>query len=404
MTTVRFRRAGARAWGAALAALLAAAACGGGTGTAGGGGGGETVVKIGLVVPITGQGSANADPVIQGANLALDDINAKHLAGPGVKLQYVQVDDATDPQTAQQVCTQLVTQDQVAAIVGSENTPSRAACETAIQAQSLPYFAGNGTGGNVCYSNMFFFGLAPNQQVAPLVDYLTLKQSLKRYYILASDYAPPKGSVAIAARQVPADGGTIVATTYEPLNTTQFSSDVAKIAAAQPDVVLSGLVGNDQIPYHKQLGDDPRTKGLRQASFQMNEAIAQAIGPESVGVVVADDYITGDPTAANKDWIAALKKKYGSKAQPSFFAAETYDAALYLAAAMKKAGTTDGRSVISAVTKVSIDTERGHVVVKDGGHGYSTLAAHIGQVDRDYGIQQISVTPPVDPVVTCPAS
>jgi branched-chain amino acid transport system substrate-binding protein len=390
--------------GIALAAAVLTAACGAG-GAATGGSGPAQVVKIGLVVPVTGQGSANADPVIQGANLAVDDINAKHLAGDNVRIQLVQVDDATDPQTAQRACTQLVTQDQVAAIVGSENTPSRAACESAIQSQNLPYFAGNGTGGNVCYSNMFFFGVAPNQQVTPLVDYLTLKASLKRYYILASDYAPPKGSVAVAARQVPADGGTIVATTYEPLNTTQFSSDVAKIAAAQPDVVLSGLVGNDQIPFHKQIGDDPRTKSLKQASFQMNEAIAKAVGPESVGVYVADDYITGDPSAANKAWVAALHKKYGSAAQPSFFAAETYDAALYMAASMRKAGsTTDGKAVIDAATKVSVDTERGHIVVNPASHGYATLAAHIGQVDSDYGIHQISVTPPVDPQVTCPGS
>ena len=402
MTMSLFPRLGARSWGAVLAATLVAAACGGGTSS--GGSGTEQVVKVGLVVSLTGNGSSNAEPVIQGANAALDEINSKHLAGSNVKIQFVQVDDATDPKTAQQVCTQLVTQDQVAAIVGSENTPSRAACETAIQSQGLPYFAGNGTGGNVCYPNMFFFGLAPNQQVAPLVDYLTLKQNLKKYYIIGSDYAPPKGSVAVAAKQVPTDGGTILATTYEPLNTTQFSSDVAKIAAAQPDVVLSALVGNDQIPFHKQLGDDPRTKSLKQASFQMNEAIAKAVGPESVGIYVADDYITGDSSAANQAWIAALKKKYGDKAQPSFFAAETYDAAMYMAASMKKAGGTDAKAVISSATNVSIDTERGHVVVKPTSHGYATLAAHIGQVNKDYGIDQISVTPPVDPVVQCPST
>ena len=402
MRRFRFLARGTRVWGGLTLALLTAACGGGGGGT--GAQGGEQVVKIGLVVPLTGNGSANADPVIQGANLALDEINAKHLAGANLRLQFVQVDDATDPKTAQQACTQLVTQDQVVAIVGSENTPSRAACEAAIQSQNLPYFAGNGTGGNVCYDNMFFFGIAPNQQVGPLVDYLVQKQGLKRFYILASDYAPPKGSVAIAAKQVPADGGTIVATTYEPLNTTQFSSDVAKIAAAQPDVVLSGLVGNDQIPFHKQLGDDSRTRSIKQASFQMNEAVARAIGAEAVGITVADDYITGDPTAANKAWVAALKKKYGSKAQPSFFAAETYDAALYMAAAIKKAGSTDGRAVIDAVTKVSIDTERGHIVVKPGSHGYATLAAHIGQVNAAFDIDQLSVTPPVDPQVTCPAS
>lgn len=395
-----FSRWGARP-AAALVALALVGACGAGSASTGSGGAVQTV-KIGLVVPVSGGGSANADAVIQGANLALDDINSRHLAGENLKLQFVQVDDATDPKTAQQVCTQLVTQDQVVAIVGSENTPSRAACEAAIQAQNLPYFAGNGTGGNVCYPNMFFFGIAPNQQVSPLVDYMTQKQNAKRWYILGSDYAPPKGSVAVANKQIPADGGSILATTYEPLNTTQFSSDVAKIAAAQPDVLLNALVGNDQIPFQKQIGSDPRTKGIKQASLQMNEVIARAVGPEAVGVFVSDDYITGDRSAANKVWVAAMQKKYGARAQPSFFAAETYDAAIYMAAAMKKAGGTSAQSVIDAVTRVSIDTERGHIVIKGGSHGYATLAAHIGQVNSDYGIDEISVTAPVDPVVQCP--
>jgi branched-chain amino acid transport system substrate-binding protein len=386
---------------ALLATALAAAACGAGSASTGSSSA-EQTVKIGLVVPVTGGGSANADAVIQGANLALAAINSRHLAGSNLKLEFVQVDDATDPKTAQQVCTQLVTQDQVVAIVGSENTPSRAACEAAIQAQNLPYFAGNGTGGNVCYSNMFFFGIAPNQQVSPLVDYMTQKQGVKKWYILGSDYAPPKGSVAVAARQIPADGGSILATTYEPLNTTQFSSDVAKIAAAQPDVLMNALVGNDQIPFQKQIGDDPRTKGLKQASLQMNEVIAKAVGAEAVGVFVSDDYITGDPSSANKAWVAAMQKKYGSRALPSFFAAETYDAAIYMAAAMKKAGGTSAQSVINAVTAVSVDTERGHIVIKAGSHGYATLAAHIGQVNQDYGINEISVTQPVDPVLQCP--
>lgn len=383
------------------AVFIGAMACGTSSGTPAAGA--DTIVKIGLVAPVTGGGSANADPVIQGATLALEEINAKHLAGAGIKLQFVQVDDATDPKTAQQVCTQLVTQDQVIAFVGSENTPSRAACETAIQSQNLPYFAGNGTGGNVCYSNMFFFGIAPNQQVSPLVDYLTQKQSVKKFYILASDYAPPKGSVAVAAKQVPADGATIVATTYEPLNTTQFSSDVAKIAAAQPDLILTALVGNDQIPFHKQLGDDPRTKNIKQASLQMNEAIAKAVGAAAVGIFVANDYISGDSSAANKTWVDAMTKKFGSKAQPSFFAAETYDATMFMAAAMKKAGSTDGSKVIAAVTKTSIDGPRGHIVIKDTSHGYATLAAHIGQVTKDFTISEIATTPPVDPVITCPA-
>ncbi|HZV50936.1 MAG TPA: penicillin-binding protein activator [Candidatus Dormibacteraeota bacterium] len=383
-----------------LMGVLALAACGG---SAAGSGGSEPVVKVGLVVPLTGEGSANAEPVVQGANLALDDINARHLAG-NRRLEFVQVDDATDPQTAQQVCTRLVTQDQVVAIVGSENTPSRAACNQAAESQDIPYFAGNGTGGNVCYPNMFFFGLVPNQQVNPLVDYLIQKQGLKSFFILGSDYAPPKGSVAVAQKEIPAQGGRILSINYEPLNTTQFSSDVARIAAAKPDVIMDALVGNDQIPYHKQVRDDPRTASIPQASLQMNEAVARAIGPEAVGIYVADDYITGDPSAANRAWKAALTKKYGSRAQPSFFAAETYDATEFLAAAMRKANSTDGKAIIDAVTHVSIKGPRGTIVIKPSSHGYATLAAHIGRVASDYSIDQIAVTPPVDPVVTCPSA
>jgi urea transport system substrate-binding protein len=393
-------RSTARWMVALLTGTLALAACGG---SAAGSGGSAPVVKVGLVVSLTGEGSANAEPVIQGANLALDDINAHHLAG-NRRLEFVQVDDATDPQTAQQVCTRLVTQDQVVAIVGSENTPSRAACNQAAESQGIPYFAGNGTGGNVCYPNMFFFGLVPNQQVNPLVDYLIQKQGLKSFFILGSDYAPPKGSVAVAQKEIPAQGGRILAVTYEPLNTTQFSSDVARIAAAKPDVIMDALVGNDQIPYHKQVRDDPRTANIPQASLQMNEAVARAIGPEAVGIYVADDYITGDPSAANRAWKAALTKKYGSRAQPSFFAAEAYDATEFLAAAMRRANSAEGKAIIDAVTHVSIKGPRGTIVIKPDSHGYATLATHIGRVASDYSIEQIAVTPPVAPVVSCPST
>ena len=121
-----------------------------------------------------------------------------------IKVYYA--DDAADPVTAGNVCNRLVNSTHVSAILGFESTPSTAACNTYLTSNNMPYIlAQTSTSGSLCLSNYFSLANVGNQQVNPLIKYLT-KNGTKKIYIVASDFS--SGHVGAAAVTAQAAGST----------------------------------------------------------------------------------------------------------------------------------------------------------------------------------------------------
>ena len=140
---------------------------------------------------------------------------------------------------------------------------------------------------------------------------------------------------------------------------------------------------------------------MRQASLQLDETASRTIGVSLVGALVSDDYLPGDPALTNQAWLAAVVKKYGDGAIPTASGAAMYDAVEFLGAAIKGAGDTNAAAIISASPRVTNTGPRGTVQIGAFNRGYATLAAHIGKVNKNYGIDQIEVSPPIAPTVAC---
>src|SRR6266540_797496 len=102
---------------ALIAASLALTACGGNNedGGGGGGGGGTQTVKIGFMGDLTGENSAIVIPPKNGAQLAVDEHNAKN---PKVKIQLVTYDSQADPGQAVALAQKAITQDKIVALIG----------------------------------------------------------------------------------------------------------------------------------------------------------------------------------------------------------------------------------------------------------------------------------------------
>ena len=87
---------------AAVAALvlgLGLSACGGNLTSGGSGGDSSGPVKLGMLTPLTGSSSAIGPNMKNGAQLAVDEINAKG-GVKGRKLELTVEDEACDPKTA----------------------------------------------------------------------------------------------------------------------------------------------------------------------------------------------------------------------------------------------------------------------------------------------------------------
>ncbi len=336
---------------------------------------------IGWVTGFTGSQATNAASATQGLQAALAYVNKNNVAGRQIKVYYA--DDAADPVTAGNVCNRLVNSNHVSAIIGFESTPSTAACNTYLTSNNMPYIlAQTSTSGSLCLSNYFSLANVGNQQVNPLMTYLTKHAGTKKIYIVASDFSSGHVGAAAVTQQAAADGATVVGTSYEPLGTTDFSSDISKIASAQPDTVIDILVGSDETAFYKQFKTDPRSKGIQTASFLMDDGIAASIGGSLLnGTIVSTGYFKDNTGKGNQQFVAAMNKKYGDKAEVSGAAAAAWDGVFVLAHALKSAKSTSGPDMITALMTAKTSGPRGDLSFKN--RHYVSMTTYLVNEQKD---------------------
>ena len=354
---------------------------------------------IGWVAGFTGSQASNTASATQGLQAALAYVNKHNVAGRTIKVFYA--DDAADPVTAGNDCNRLVNQTHVSAILGFESTPATAACNTYLTPNNIPYIlAQTSTSGALCMSNYFSLANVGNQQVNPLISYLT-KTGTKKIFVVASDFASGHIGAGQVAQQATADGATVVGTSYEPLGTTDFSSDISKIAAAQPDTVVDILVGSDETAFYKQFKTDPRSKGIRTASFLMDDGIAASIGGSLLnGTIVSTGYYKDNPSKGNQQFISAMQKKYGNNAQISGAAAAAWDGVFVLAHALKSAKSTSGPDMITALTNAKTSGPRGDLAFHN--RHYVSMTTYIVQEQKDGSAKQVAKAQRITPVPVTP--
>ncbi|HEX4520670.1 MAG TPA: ABC transporter substrate-binding protein [Gaiellaceae bacterium] len=354
---------------------------------------------IGWVTGFTGSQATNAASATQGLQAALAYVNKNNVAGRTIKVYYA--DDAADPVTAGNVCNRLVNSNHVSAILGFESTPSTAACNTYMTNNNLPYIlAQTSTSGSLCLSNYFSLANVGNQQVNPLMSYLA-KQGTKKVYIVASDFSSGHVGTAAVQAQAQAHGISIVGNSYEPLGTTDFSSDISKIASAQPDTVIDILVGSDETAFYKQFKTDPRSSGIKTASFLMDDGIAASIGGTLLnGTIISTGYFKDNTSKGNQQFVKALDKKYGDKAEVSGAAAAAWDGVFVLAHALKTAKSTSGPDMITALSTSKTSGPRGDLAFKN--RHYVSMTTYIVQEQKDGTAKLVTKAQRITPIPANP--
>lgn len=357
-------------------------------------------IKIGWIAGLTGIQATNSASATQGIVAAVEQINKTKAAG-NVKLALVTADDAADPQTASQRCNQLVNQHHVQVVIGFESTPAQAACLQYLTSANIPYIlAQTSTSGSICAPNYYALATVGNQQVNPLVGYL-LKHGTEKIYVVASDFVSSRVTLQ-QIRDFIGSRATIVGTSFEPLGTTDFSSDISKIAAAKPDTVIDLLVGNDEVAFYKQFRTDPRSSGMKTASPLMDDGVAKAIGQRLLkDTVVNTSYALTNPSKQNRAFIAAVKARFGRKAAISGAAAAAWDGAWILADALKRSHGATGQTLIEALSHSRSIGPRGGLVFN--GKHYVSLTMYLVVYNGKTGkiVGDVRNIPPVPANAQC---
>ena len=365
----------------ALAAVMTVSLFAGCNGNNGGAGGSETI-KVGLLAPATGEVAEYGIAVSNGAQLYISEINAKGGVN-GKQIELVTYDEEGNEAKALTGYSSLVDQG-VTAIIGDVTTAPTAAVVVESQQDNMPMITASATAekitckfddsGNVVsvYKNMFRSCFIDPFQGEKMASFASEKLNAKTAAVLynsGSDYSVGLYKAFIAkAKELNLE---VVAEESYGKDAVDFQAQLTNIASKKPDVLF--------VPdYYKVLANvAPQAK-----SAGVTATLLGGDGWASVMDVIQDSsvlecayfcsgYSTQDTSEAVQTFLKNYKAKYN--VEPNMFAAQAYDAAAILCAALSKAeeakltaGSDEYKqAVIDAMRATDMDCVTGHITFDD---------------------------------------
>ncbi len=270
-------------------------------------------VKIGLDNPLTGTYAAVGKNELTGAQLALEQINAKGgILGRQVELL---VEDSTsgDAGTAVQKARKLIDRDKVNFLLGNVNSALALAMAQVSNEKGVLHIVPGGhtdaITGDTCHWNVFRI-CNTTQMEANAVAPSLIKNAGKKWYYITPDYAFGHTLQAGLERACTRLGGAKVGADLTPLGTTDFSSYLIKAQAANPDVIVFLVQGDDMINALKQAVQFGLDKRFHLAGGQQELEALEGLSPDArVGTWVFEWYWNQPGVPHVAEFVADIKKR-----------------------------------------------------------------------------------------------
>lgn len=352
--------------GGLLALLVLVTACGGSGQPAGGsqpaagqGGGSQQAaqpaegkpIKIGQIIPITGEAAESGKYQKQGAELAVEQINA---AGgvKGRKLVLVQEDDKTTNPGAVAALQKLLEDKEIPAIIGSIRSTQVQAMLPTINEAKIPVMIGGTNYGLTHSGSQWVFRFRPHDGMSAKViaKFVVEDLKLKKVAVVHATDAFGNGGRDMVVAALKELG-------VEPVLVQGYNNGEKDFTAVISAIKQSGAEGLiTYMTYSTDLGilaKQIKQQGLK-ITWVGSPSITAIDGRKLAGDALYGTYgVTDfhiDASPKSKEFAAAYKAKYGQ--DPDLYAAWTYDAVTVLAEAMKRAPDLKPESIRQAILSI----------------------------------------------------
>jgi branched-chain amino acid transport system substrate-binding protein len=319
-------------------------------------------VKIGWVDPFSGTYAALGTSQLNGAKMAMAEINAKG-GILGRQLEILPEDNAANVGQATVKVNKLIDQDHVDFVAGSVSSAVALAESHAANLKGKLYMAVGGhvdtVTGKECHWNTFKI-CTDTWMLAQALCKTLLSKYGKRWYFSTPDYAWGHFLYAGFSEILQKAGGTNLGNALMPLGSTDFSSVLIKVQQAKPDVFIVFQGGNDFVNIMKQATQFGMTKKMA-FGYGLVELEPLAALPEEarIGWGVMEWWWDQPKTPHVKEWVAKYRKTYASSSQstPSARSWFGYVAVHSIAMAAAKAKSLESAKVAHAMEGMALPPE-----------------------------------------------
>lgn len=368
----------------AIALALTTTACQSGSS---GSSGAADGLKIGSLLPITGDLAQYGGPMQDAASLLTDMVNdCGGVLGQPVEL--ISEDNQTEPSAGASAMTKLAEVDKVAGVVGAAaSSVSSASVDIAVRnqvvqispASTSPVFTDRAKAGD--FEGFWFRTAPPDTFQGGALAQLAQDRGFKTVSVLAINNDYGNGLVESFANAYGALGGTVAnedsPTLYSPESTT-FESEVAAAFSGNPDAVMLVAYPETGSLILKAAFEQGLLDGKTQLILtdgMKDDSVAELVGKTPDGSYIVSGVIGTAPSAggpALESFTGLYKSAFGDR-DPGVFDPNTWDAAAVLVLAAEAAQSTDGEVIQASVTSVAnapgtevTDVCEGLALVRDG--------------------------------------
>ncbi len=325
-------------------------------------------IKIGVVNTFSGPQASFGEMIDRAFRLYIK-LNSDKLP-PGVKIEIINRDDGgANPDKAKQLAQELIVRDKIDFLSGITFTPNgMAIAPIATQAKMPTVLVNAGTSVVVTRSPYYVrTSFTIFQHCVPLGTWAA--KSLKKTFILVSDYAPGHDCEEAYSSSYKPAGGEIVGVIRAPVATADFAPFLQRVKDAKPDALMVFLpAGRTATAMMKSFVD----LGLKSSGIKLigtgdiaPEEELPNMGDEAIGTISMFHYSAAGDRPANKAFVAAWRKEYGEKATPNFAAASSWDGmAMMFDAIIKQNGKLNPDKSIEIMSHFKTDNSpRGTIYI-----------------------------------------
>ena len=317
-------------------------------------------LKVGLMLPATGTFAALGTAIENGFRLHVAEQGGKL---GGREIEFVKVDDESDPAKATDNVNKLIKRDNVDVLVGTVHSGvAMAMAKVAKDTGTLllvPNAGADAVTGPMCAPNIFRSSFS-NWQPGYAMGEVMAKKGHKNVVTITWKYAAGDESVKGFKEAFEKSGGKVVKELSLPFPNVEFQALLTEIAATKPDAVYTFFAGGGAVKFVK----DYAAAGLKKniplygAGF-LTDGTLEAQGADADGLLTTLHYADSLNTPRDNNFRLAYAKAY--KLQPDVYAVQGYDAAqmLGIGLAAVKGDVSKKAEIAAAIERAKIDSPRG---------------------------------------------
>jgi branched-chain amino acid transport system substrate-binding protein len=340
-------------------------------------------IKIGMVVPLTGAIADAGRYGLQGAKLAVEEINASG-GVLGRQLELIVEDDQTLNPTTVLAFTKLADNKDIVAFLGPTRSTQIQAIAPSVLQSARPVMIG-GTDPTLTKSgNPWLFRFRPNDTYTAraMAEFGTEKLGKQKWAIVHATDAFGTNAKSLFTEALKARGITPVMTEGQPNSSPDYTAVALAVKQSGADILATFITFEPDVAIF--------ARQLRQLGVNVvwlgSPSITTTTARKLAGAALYGTYAVADFHPYANAEAKAFAEKYATlyKTAPDFFASWPYDAVHALAKAITTAGDTAPEKIRQALLAIKayrgVEGTYNFDANGDGLHGYNIVKNSNGDV------------------------